>query len=265
MLLKYFIIYSIIIYFSFYSPSLILSNPQQSSALIFCFHDINGRGRYSTTKSELIQIFNLFKDKYQMLSLKAWYKLQKTQKASLTLVKPPPKPTVILTFDDGFLSLFEIVVPLLKKYQYQATFFIYLNRHNSSSLFYKKLAKLQNNFEIGSHSFTHDKLSAKSQNIFKELYLSKKKLESIIRKKIISWAWPYGYYTIDLLEQARHAGYILQVSTDYSLVKPGNNYENMSRYTIQRPKPVQRVKNILKHYDQYLLKVNTENRVKQQK
>ncbi len=237
---------------------------QKTPALIFCFHDIDGKGRYAISKHELLQIFDLIKDKYQVLSLKSWHEVNTTTEES-RLIKTPLKPIIILTFDDGFPSLFDVVIPLLEKYQYQATFFIYLNRYNTHSDFYKKLAQLPKYFEIGSHSFTHDRLSSKSKNIFKELYLSRKKLEFLIQRKIISWAWPYGHYTPKLLEQARHAGYILQVSTDYSLVKVSDHYENIARYTVQHPKPVKRVKAIIKHYNRYLLKMKRKRKPKPQK
>ena len=238
---------------------------QKIPTLIFCFHDIGGKGRYSITRHELLQIFDLIKDRYQVLSLKNWHTINTATKEESHSKKTSSKPIVILTFDDGFPSLFEMVIPILERYQFQATFFIYLNRYSTHSTFYKKLAQLPEYFEIGSHSFTHKKLSSKSPNIFKELYLSRKKLESLIQKKIISWAWPYGHYTPELLEQARHAGYILQVSTDYSLVKPGEHYDNIARYTIQRPRPVKRVKAILKHYRQYLLRTTKKRQSRLQK
>ena len=230
--------------------------------LIFCFHDVDGKGRYSVTRKELVQIFDLLKNKYQILSLENWYNMKtagktrpaKRKMGNMAGGKKWIKPVVVLTFDDGFPSLFKHVIPLLEEYQYQATIFVYLNRYHSNSVFYKKLAKLPKKFEIGSHSFTHDKLSHTSDNIFKELYLSKKKLEYLVQRRIISWAWPYGHYTPELLEQARNAGYLLQVSTDYDLITPGDRYENMARYTVQHPHPVKRVKDILNHYQRYLKK-----------
>ena len=220
------------------------TSQQDFYTIIFCFHDINGKGRYSITKSELIDIFNLFKHKYKVLSLKNWYYVKKN-KLNVGL------PVVVLTFDDGFPSLHKEVVPLLLDYKYQATFFIYLDRYHDHSSFYKKLSDLSDDFEMGSHSFTHNRLSSNSKEIFRELYLSRKKLEHLVKKEVVSWAWPYGYYTKKLIKQAENAGYLIQVSTDYTLVKPSNKYNNMARYTIQRPQPVKRVKNILKYYDKH--------------
>ena len=162
--------------------------------------------------------------------------------------KEVSKPVVILTFDDGFPSLYKKVIPLLSEYKYQATFFIYLDRYSSSSVFYKRLSELPDDFEIGSHSFTHNRLDSESKDIFRELYLSKKKLEALIKREIISWAWPYGHYTPELIEQAQNAGYLIQVSTDYTIVKPKANFHKMARYTVQHPEPVKQVKNILKYY-----------------
>ena len=212
-------------------------------AIILCFHDIDGRGRYSIKKKSLITILDLFKDKYHVSSLKDWY--------SLNLRKQPiaGKPSVILTFDDGFPSLFNKVIPILKRYDYGATVFIYLERHSFYSRFYKHLSKLPDKFEIGSHSFSHSLLKINSKSLFEELYLSKKKLEYLVKRDIVSWAWPYGFYSPDLIKQAENAGYLLQVSTDSSIVKPKTNYNNMARFTVQQPDPVRQVRNILKIYD----------------
>ena len=211
--------------------------------IILCFHDINGQGRYSIKESSFIDVLDLFKNKYQVVSLKDWYSL------NLGKHNVYDRPSIILTFDDGFPSLLNKVVPILNSYDYGATIFIYLDRYSFYSKFYKNLSELPDKFEIGSHSFSHDLIKIDSKSLFEELYLSRKKLEYLVKKDVISWAWPYGFYSPDLIKQAENAGYLLQVSTDSAVVKPETNYNNMARFTVQQPRPVRQVKNILKLYD----------------
>ena len=39
-------------------------------------------------------------------------------------IKPVPEQTIVLTFDDGWRNLWDVVYPLLKKYKFQAVSFI---------------------------------------------------------------------------------------------------------------------------------------------
>ena len=87
-----------------------------SQALILCFHDIDGGGKYAIKSKQLKAILERLKGKYEVLSLKDW------------LVKQPKKPTVVLTFDDGFPSIHSKVIPMLKSYNMGATFFHLLRK-----------------------------------------------------------------------------------------------------------------------------------------
>ena len=87
-------------------------------ALIICLHDIgdNAKGKYSITTKQFIQILDILKDKYEVLSIRDWQNKNISQKNKNT------KPIVVLTFDDGYASLLTIVTPLLIQYNYGATF-----------------------------------------------------------------------------------------------------------------------------------------------
>ncbi|MDH4199010.1 MAG: polysaccharide deacetylase family protein [Spirochaetia bacterium] len=212
------------------------------NTIIFCFHDIDGEGKYSITSDEFTGILDLLRGKYEVYSLKDWY--EKVQ-SGYTFQRPP----VVLTFDDGYESIFSIVIPELKRYSFGATFFIYLERYADSSIAYTEIAALPDIFEIGSHSLTHadmEKLYKNNLNTFyKEIFLSRKKLEYLVGKPVISWAWPYGYYNKDLLLMAKRAGYEIQVNTDYKTTNDEFSESTFSRYTVQNPDPVDQVKEIL--------------------
>lgn len=220
--------------------------PAVNRLIIFCLHDIDGKGRYSVSEDELREIFDLLND-YTVVSLLDYRQIiESGRKFS--------RPPVVLTFDDGYISNLRKVVPLLKKYNYGATFFIYLNRYHDFSVFYKSLSELDRSIEIASHSFSHSDLrNLSDKKFFREVYLSRRKLEFLTDREIVSWAWPYGYYNDDQIKLAKRAGYEIQVSTDYRIAEYHHDTENLlPRFTIQQPEPVRQVRELLSRYEKAL-------------
>ncbi len=241
------------IFFYFFNDSINRSNKRTKihdiPVVILCFHDIDGNGDYSILNHQLISIFDILRDNFIVISLDAWRQRNlKQQRQS--------KPVVVLTFDDGFPSLRKKVIPLLLEYDFGATFFVYLDRYHDNSRFYKLMANMPPQFEIGSHSFSHQLLTEDVEDIYKELFLSRKKLEYLTKKKITSWAWPYGHYTEKLMKLAEYAGYQLQTSTDYQIARFSDHGMNFPRYTIRQPRPIKQVKSILKHYLEKIERIN---------
>lgn len=225
-----------------YSKSKVELDYDGKKAIILCFHDINGEGKYSITEDEFEEILDTIKYKYEVYSLKTWYE-------KVMIGGKFKKPPIVLTFDDGYTSIFTYVIPILEKYNFGATFFIYLNRYDDKSWAFEKMRNLPGIFEIGSHSFSHaDMENLYKKNIkkfYNEIFLSRKKLEYLIGKQVISWAWPYGYYNQEMVLMAKKAGYTIQVNTDYKNTTDQMDVSSFSRYTIQNPEPVDQLKEIL--------------------
>lgn len=103
----------------------------------------------------------------------------------------------ILTFDDGNKSDFEIVLPILIKHKIKAIFFIvpsFVGKKNYLSWEQINLLK-DNGMEIGSHSLTHPNFTKlnKDEKII-EITKSKSIIESKLNSKIISFAFPFGFF-----------------------------------------------------------------------
>ena len=138
--------------------------------------------------------------------------------AGLKTGQLPPKP-IVITIDDGFKSNFTLAYPVLKKYNFPATLFLYTNfiEKNSYSLTWEEIIEMtKNNIEIGSHTLSHCNLLKynKDENyktyldrIRKEIFLSKEILESKIGRKIKSFAYPYGAYSSAIKDLAIQADY----------------------------------------------------------
>lgn len=214
------------------------TNLLPAKAVVFCLHDINGKGKYSLSLSEFRQFLDLLQD-FPVFSLKTWHEKIKTGRA--------PKKAVVLTFDDGYPSVIKFVKPFLENYGYGATFYIYVNRYEERSTFYKELSQLNENFEIGSHSLSHEKLYPFDKDKFYlEIYHSRLKLSYLTGKKILSFAWPYGVYEKSFIEIPKLAGYETQVSTESRLAFPQDLLTIVPRFTLYQPEPVKQAKEILK-------------------
>jgi len=130
----------------------------------------------------------------------------------------PPKP-IVITIDDGFKSTFTLAYPVLKKYNFPATLFLYTNfiEKNNGSLTWEEIREMtKNNIEIGSHTLSHCNLLKyeKDENyeaylarIRREIFLSKEILESKIEDKVKFFAYPYGTYSSTIKDLAIQAGY----------------------------------------------------------
>lgn len=130
----------------------------------------------------------------------------------------PPKP-IIITIDDGFRSTFTLAYPILKKYNFPATLFLYTNfiEKNIFSLTWEEIREMtKNNIEIGSHTLSHYNLLKYKKNenyetysarIRREIFLSKEILESKIQGKVKFFAYPYGAYSSTIKDLAIQTGY----------------------------------------------------------
>jgi peptidoglycan/xylan/chitin deacetylase (PgdA/CDA1 family) len=118
--------------------------------------------------------------------------------------------SIVLTFDDGALSDYEIIFPLLKEFNFCASFFITVNFVGKKGFMQWDMIKelKDNNMEIGSHTISHPFLSRLSaNNIREELYASRCILEDKINSKIDMLSLPHGSFNRMTVDMAFKAGY----------------------------------------------------------
>ncbi len=137
---------------------------------------------------------------------------------------PLPQKSVWLTMDDGYRSTFRIAYPILKKYGFTATIFIYTDFVQASRLAvtWAELREMKAaGFTIGSHSITHSDLTktrpGESTEAFiarvrRELGQSKKIIDKNLGQDTIVLAYPFGFYDRRAINLAHEAGYKLAAS-----------------------------------------------------
>jgi len=131
--------------------------------------------------------------------------------------------SVVITFDDDYLSMYRILLPVAEEFNYPLTLFVYtdgISRAGRGGLDWAMLREMERNgIDIQGHSISHSDLTGVSLNEGKKLYeefvLSKRIIEQNLNKRVRYFAFPYGRYSLELLEMARSAGYDKVFSTDY--------------------------------------------------
>jgi hypothetical protein len=102
-----------------------------------------------------------------------------------------------LSFDDGHRSLLDHAVPVLKRLNIPAVFFVCTSWVGADSKFltWEDLGKLKSQgFEIGSHTRTHANLveAARTGKLEEEIAGSKREIERQLRAACPYFAWPFG-------------------------------------------------------------------------
>jgi peptidoglycan/xylan/chitin deacetylase (PgdA/CDA1 family) len=123
----------------------------------------------------------------------------------------PPK-TVVLTFDDAVKSQLTVVAPLLKKLEFQATFFITQLWMNDKSNFlsWEDTAEIYRmGFEIGNHSWTHSDFgkAESGAKLGEELQMVERELARVGVPKPVSFAWCGNAFGPEAIEQLSRHGY----------------------------------------------------------
>jgi peptidoglycan/xylan/chitin deacetylase (PgdA/CDA1 family) len=169
---------------------------------------------------------------YQPIWLKDLYK-------ALFYGEKLPERPIVITFDDGYKDNFQNAFPILKKYNFKATFFVIPQKVGSSGyMSWEELEIMRDSgMEIQSHTFSHSHLNElKGDFAFKELSESKKAIETKLNIPVYFISWPYDIYNEELIMLAQKAGYLGGVSLHYGLWQAPDNIFEMFRVEIRGDK-----------------------------
>lgn len=148
--------------------------------------------------------------------------------------KPLPENPIIVTFDDGYLSNYEIAFPILKRLSIPATIFIVTSTVGAtaesgivgtSHFNWEQAREMQQSgiIDIHSHSHTHrDMTSLSPAQLQEELRLSRYLIERNLGKNCYVFSYPFGKYNATTSQRARAAGYRMQILVNYA--ESGQDY-----------------------------------------
>jgi peptidoglycan/xylan/chitin deacetylase (PgdA/CDA1 family) len=236
---------------------------QTAQTIIFCYHRLVDKVRYPGTEirpadfeAQMKQLKDAGITVISMQDLLAWKRGEKNI---------PPRCAVI-TFDDGWKSQYEVAWPILKKYGYPLTLFIYTEGMRGGALgggeamTWEQLADMRDNgVDIQAHSATHQDLReghnimlaapggkrtrtkltgpAYEQWVQNEVVGSKQLLEQRLGIKVNCFAVPFGNYNEHVKELARNAGYEAMFTVYGQPITFTSPLDALGRYAIEANKP----------------------------
>ncbi len=150
--------------------------------------------------------------------------------------KLPPRCSIVLTMDDGYIDNPAIAYSVLKQYNAPATIFLvsnYLGKKNDwdkdslltgRETFSAEIARqLQTGLiDFGAHTHTHPWLQRLSkEKAREEIETSKRELESLLRTSIRSFSYPHGDFNDLTPKLVEEAGFWGACTTQTGLNTPG--------------------------------------------
>lgn len=123
---------------------------------------------------------------------------------------PHPSRALALTFDDGHVSNYDLVLPILLEYGLTATFFITAGLIGTgTTMSWEQLRALRAaGMEIGSHTLTHRPPSTLNDDELRyELHESRRILEDGLGAPVTSISSPTGFFNPRMCAIASEVGY----------------------------------------------------------
>jgi peptidoglycan/xylan/chitin deacetylase (PgdA/CDA1 family) len=235
---------------------------QTAQVLIFCYHRLVDKIRYPGTEitpaafeAQMKELKDRGITVISLQDLLAWKRGEKNI---------PPRSAVV-SFDDGWKSQYEVAWPIMKKYGYPFTMFIYTEGVRGGSLgggeaiTWEQLADMRDNgVDIEGHSATHQDLreghtitliSGGKRTRTKvtgpqyeewmqnEVVGSKQLLEQRLGIKVNCFAVPFGNYNEHVKEIARKSGYEAMFTVYGQPITFTSPLDSIGRYAIEANKP----------------------------
>ncbi|MCG8487934.1 MAG: polysaccharide deacetylase family protein [Chromatiales bacterium] len=182
---------------------------------ILCYHRFGNKGRRLEVSAKQFeeQLKYLKQHDYRVIHLHELYGFLKGEQAL-------PKRSVILTIDDGHRSIYKIAYPLLKKYNFPATVFVYSDYMNNGGLKTSEIKTMNSSglISIQPHSKTHSNLalngagegkSAYRKRVRDEVRIPSRKLENTLGKAPRYYAYPFGDTNPQVIDELKANGLLL--------------------------------------------------------
>lgn len=143
----------------------------------------------------------------------------------------PPKP-VMLTFDDGYVDNYQVIIPILEKYDYPATFYIVTDLVGTPEyMSWDQIVELdRKGMDVGSHTAAHrDLVTLGAADLQAEVAGSAEVLKTHLGHPVYWFCYPAGKYDADVIASLKAAGYLLATSTD-----PGEQQSSDDPFVLMR-------------------------------
>ena len=147
-----------------------------------------------------------------------------------------PKRSVLITFDDGYASTIERIIPVLEKYDLKATVFVigattYYGEQSKyiSTMRIRELRKSCPRLEFQSHTWNLHKKKRKARSYARYAADAKKQMDAYGFEYV---AYPFGFVTRKMVRAYRDNG--IRMGFLFGDMFSGFATRNQSRYAIRR-------------------------------
>lgn len=147
----------------------------------------------------------------------------------------PPRP-IIITFDDGDLSVYTTAFPIMKKYGMTGVVYIVGNYMNTDGYMTADQIKelMAAGWEVGSHSRSHQQLNKLESAVQKvEIVDARRVLQNATGSPVLTFAYPFGIMGAEGADYAHAAGYIAAMGLGYTDDQGKSNLFWLQRREIQ--------------------------------
>lgn len=214
------------------------------TATILCYHVIESPydTEFSISREAFMQQMQyLAATGYNVISLDDLADFVAGKRKSL------PENAVVITVDDGYRSVYDEMFPVMKKYRFPFTVFIYPKfiGQGSYALTWNQIREMaEEGALIESHTLSHSFLTRNRQRslgeksysewIESELVQSKEIIEKETGRTVRYLAYPYGDYNEDVARKTADAGYEAGLTCDFGPVRAASDPFRMKRVVIRK-------------------------------
>lgn len=217
-----------------------------STSVVFLYHRM-GYPKWSSLVAGQYVAPKLFTSELNYFSARGW-KPVSLDEIVQTQCAEDSADKYCVTFDDGYLSVYEHAYPIMVQRKMKATVYVVADTigginewdHRAGDQLEKMMTAQQvremsdSGFEIGSHALSHPHLSSLDDKQLKmEIVDSKHKLEDLIGKEVTSFSYPYGDYDHRVLVETIAAGYKYAVTTKLGVVIEGTSAFEIPRVNVR--------------------------------
>ncbi len=191
----------------------------------------------------------LYDQHYTPLTVTHWMRLLE-QNSRL------PERPIVISFDDGYADFLVNALPVLQRYEFEATLYIVTKYVGQSSawlqgqgagdrslLTWAQVAEVNAaGIECGAHSHTHVQLdTVPLPEARDEIVRSKRELEQHLNQPVESFAYPYGYHNAHVRELVQEAGFASACAVKHALSTVDDDRFALSRIIIAADTSVDRL------------------------
>jgi peptidoglycan/xylan/chitin deacetylase (PgdA/CDA1 family) len=140
-----------------------------------------------------------------------------------------PRRPVVLTFDDGYNSVYQNVVPVLKRLHWPGVLYLELGTtHNPDGVSRAQVTRMMHDdgWELGSHTINHlDLTTLGKAQLREETAGARDLIRRWFHQTPKDFCYPAGRYNATVIKAVRRAGYLTSSTEKPGLAVPSQPYE----------------------------------------